>query len=377
MEYPGLSGLPTELINFITGHSEVEDLLVLCRASRQIHAICLGWLYRAITLKSPIQLVKWGKTVVSRPEAADSVRELIIPFDPRDMMKSFYAVFGSAMKRLKNLQVLEICSPELLHTFPDTSFPRLSDCDIPVSVDIWPFLRSNPTITSLSILALDLLMPRSDIETLPTQSIHMPKLRFFCGPGPVARKVVPGTVVSRLAIFWPNKPVMEFSRDLAAVASSKAGILHLTCTLCRWDPALWVSIAKHVPRIKFLEIHVVTSSTNGKEEFLHAFDDSLRSLPSLIALTIMSPAHPPIEAIDQYRETTFATIRRWGELSPKLMRIVLPIAAVKITWLRAYGNTWVPRPKDCPEAMEAFNWLVQKISTSPELVAEYRSSKGT
>lgn len=72
----GFSALPTELIHSIFGRLELKDLIVLCRTDHQIHANCLGWIYRSITLESPVQVLKCCKSVISRKEAADAVREL-------------------------------------------------------------------------------------------------------------------------------------------------------------------------------------------------------------------------------------------------------------------------------------------------------------
>jgi hypothetical protein len=51
-----------------------------------------------------------------------------------------------------------------------------------------------------------------------------------------------------------DRPVMEFSRCLTAVAASKVDITELSNVVYSWNPGLLKSIATHMPRLQFLQI---------------------------------------------------------------------------------------------------------------------------
>jgi len=364
---PKLHTLPAELIHTISGHVELKDLLVLCRTSRQMHAICLRCIYRAIALTNATQLLKCCKTIISRPEAADSVRYLRIYYHPRYVyaLKSFYTTFEYAIKRMKNLRVIHLLVRDLFRVFSRLSFPRLSDCTLPISSDIFPFLRRNPAITLLSMLpGADGTCP--DFWKSPIQPIHMPKLEVFNGPDIVACSVVPGSIASHIGIFWPEKSVMEFSRDLAHVATSKADdIINLSCVICSWNPALLVAIAKYTPRIQYLQIRSMQSQ--GREDFLSALRNILPSLPCLSNLVIMDDAAN--DEIDEERELEFQAVQTWGEVSPALTRVTL---STPTPWLRLIANIWLPDfSKNCPETAQTIKWFIKRILNSPELPLEY------
>ncbi|KAJ7910468.1 hypothetical protein B0H13DRAFT_1876724 [Mycena leptocephala] len=348
----GFSALPTELIHSIFGRLELKDLIVLCRTDHQIHAICLGWIYRSITLESPVQVLKCCKSVISRKEAADAVRELKIFGNPTYALKSFYRTFESAIKRMQTSR--------------------------------------NPTITSISILPED---PSSDFNTSHIQPIHMPKLVCFDGPESAARSVVPGSVVSRVAIFWMDRPVMEFSRCLTAVAASKVDITELSNVVYSWNPGLLKSIATHMPRLQFLQIRnrkdlsvpivqerlallgiIFAPRSRLTQAFFSAFDDTLRCLPCLVGLIMVegiSLRPHGLSWLEAALESEFETVQRWGEISATLIKLTLPSTT---HWARLFDNVWFPGnpSKDCPETVHCLKWLIKKVLTSPELPKEYR-----
>ncbi|KAF7368815.1 hypothetical protein MVEN_00206700 [Mycena venus] len=353
-----LSTLPTELIHTVSGHLELKDLLALCRTSHQIHAISLGWIYRAITLQNSVQMLEFCKTIISRPEAAGSVRKLVVTGNcyPKCGLKSFYSIFGSAIMTMKNLRFLDL---------------------------------RNPTITSLSLLpgADD---PHSNYEISTTQPIRMPKLEVFHGPALVACSVVPGSRVSRIAIPWDARPVIEFSTAFATLTTSKVDITDFACTIWAWDPALLAAIATYMPRIERLQIMNMeflsgSSSTLPKEvsntvhylcpragslvariSFL-AFDNTLRSLSRLSGLMISDM--PGNHGIDQQLDLEFETVQRWAEISPVLARVT----SSATMWIRLPGNLWFPGDpmQISPQTTQCLKWFIRKVLTWPDPPAAY------
>ncbi|KAF7377931.1 hypothetical protein MSAN_00217000 [Mycena sanguinolenta] len=292
-----LSTLPTELIHAISRHLELCDHLLLCRTNSRMHTICVEWIYRVLNFKSPVQLLRCCKAIISRPEAAVSVWSLKIDCCPSYAFRSFHTMVRSATMRMKNLRV--ICVPSssnLFRSLSDLIFPQLIESTIPLSMDSYSFLRRNPTVERASFLDP---FGSDDSQSFPNdfshiQPIHMPKLRHLEGPEIAARTIVPGAPVSELVIswWWDSNPVMEYSRGLIAAASSKAELYSLINLIVRWDPTLLYAIAKHTPQIGYLQIwgpRYLTDSS--REDFLFAVDNILPSLTSLKTI-IVSP-HPP------------------------------------------------------------------------------------
>ncbi|KAJ6551822.1 hypothetical protein B0H19DRAFT_1264453 [Mycena capillaripes] len=375
-----LSEFPTELIHEISRRLEIKDLLILCRTSRQIHAICLEWIYRAISLKSPVQVLKWCETIRSRKEAADAVRELEILLYSKypNVLKSFCTTFESAIIRMKNLQAMKVTARPLFQILSRMSFPRLLHCILPASLDIFPFLCKNPSITYISIVPTE----EGSLEAFdasPLQSIYMPNMQRFDGPDIAACSVLPDSLVSYVGIIWSRKLDVDFSRALAAAGSAKTGIVQLKNMLFSWNPALPAAIAKHTPQIRFLEIRNIATfaATPEKEIFLSALDDTLRCLPCVMGICIVegnpNPSYcRPIDRIEDDLESEFETVQRWGGISPTLTRIVLSNTAS--SWGRLYDDIWLPGEigKYCPETVECSKWLIKKVLTSPKLPLGYR-----
>ncbi|KAJ6461052.1 hypothetical protein C8R45DRAFT_1179812 [Mycena sanguinolenta] len=379
-----LSALPTELIQSISGHLYLHDHLVLCRINSRMHAICVQWIYRIVILADPVRLLKCCKTIIGRPEAALSVRELKIDCVPSYALKSFYTTVRSAATKMKNLRVIAIASPHLFRSISDMVFPRLIGCNIPLlldSADSYSFLRRNPTIESTFIPGRFSWNNVSHI-----QPIHMPRLRDFSGPEIAACAVVPGSPLSTLSIFWGPKPAMGYSRGLTAAAASTADLHDLNPIIASWDPDLLRAIAEHTPRIQSLNIRGSNLSglTPEKEvtpatlldftyllitfqDFLSAMDTALRSLTCLTQLVVSD--RTLFARTADALESEFDRVRRWGDVCPTLQRVCL-----SGTWARWKG-LWLPA--NCcgnqPESDECLKWLIKKIVISPELPSLYHS----
>ncbi|KAF7377932.1 hypothetical protein MSAN_00217100 [Mycena sanguinolenta] len=342
--------LPTELIHAISTHLELRDHLFLCRASSRMQMICVKRIYRVLDLKSPVQLLQCFKTIIARPKAATSVRELSIRFYcPDYTLKSFHTMLRSAAARMENLLVISVRDTALLRSISDIAFVRLTDCSIPLSLDSYPFLGRNPTIEYVALLSLP-----SQTEFLSNiQPIRMPKLEHFVGPECAVYAVVPYAPVSTLSIWWM---ALEYSRGLTAAASSKAELCELVNAVSFWDPALPRAIAKHTPRIQSLHIRglLLSGLTPDKENFLSAIDDVLSSLTCLVELVVWDDT-PPIDSIGDAFESEFDRIRKWGDICPTLI-----FASLTRTWAR-FGVLWLPeRSGTETEWIECLKWLIKK-----------------
>ncbi|KAJ6494023.1 hypothetical protein C8R47DRAFT_395704 [Mycena vitilis] len=69
----------------------------------------------------------------------------------------------------------------------------------------------------------------SPLSTLPIEAVHMRRLENCDGPGNVACSVVPGSLTSRIALFWEDTPNVNFPRDFEELGSSNTDILDLAC----------------------------------------------------------------------------------------------------------------------------------------------------
>ncbi|KAJ7116533.1 hypothetical protein C8R44DRAFT_739236 [Mycena epipterygia] len=181
--------LPNELIHTVAGHTESRDLFSLCQTNRQIHNICLEWIYRRITVNDPARLVQCCKTIVLHAEAADLVRKLTI----------LSAIPYNATPSTSNLIQID----------EDTLFGSL-------------------------------------------QPIRMPKLQVFLGPASLAYVVIPGSPTLRMLIHWESNRSTSSSDGVATLARSAVDVLLIQNLVVGWDRQLLSTITAHMPRLKRL-----------------------------------------------------------------------------------------------------------------------------
>jgi hypothetical protein len=178
-------------------------------------------------------------------------------------LKSFYTIVDAAIRRLKDVRILEICySFTLFRLLSDAHFPRLVECSVPDSVDVIRFISRNPNVCILAMIPrIEGLLGNDQVFKFleRTLSIIMPKLEHFTGPPIAAIAIVPGSLVSNLTIYWEMRQtvVIKFSDSLAAIARSKGDIVSLINITYAWDVDLLSAIAAHLPRLKMLTFHAL------------------------------------------------------------------------------------------------------------------------
>ncbi|KAJ7171101.1 hypothetical protein C8R46DRAFT_1087646 [Mycena filopes] len=367
----GFPSLPNELLHAIAGYCEKRDLLTLCRVDRKMHAVCLKWIYRGIKLENLGGVVKCCKTVVLYPEMALLVREFRILCAPHYAFGAFYSTVRLAISTFQNLNTLRVESWPILRSLSDIHLPRLGDCSIPASPEMFTFLKRNSTISTLRIIS------GHEIESFPLQPIHMPELRDFGGPASVARCVVPRSQTYRITNQWATSD--NFSDCLAACSLSKAEVMQLSNIITSWDSALLSAVAQHMSGVQALLFQNVMDD-DPSQPFLQFVDVILPSLSALNHLVLYPPESLDTFAIWTDAEASdedFATLRRWSALSPTLGGVLLPTGPV---W-GMYDGMWLPNfPKIASSlrtrvmdasAMVQLKWLLRAALTVPGLPAAY------
>ncbi|KAJ6461103.1 hypothetical protein C8R45DRAFT_941574 [Mycena sanguinolenta] len=367
-ELCGLSSLPNELLHAIAGHCRSEDLLNFCRASRRIHEISLGWIYRSIQLLDVAQVVKCCQTFIQSAHTAELVRSFEIACYPRFGLKAFYSTIQRAISRLKNVRILRISdSRTIFRLFSSLHFPHLSECAVPSAKSIVPFLQNHPTITFLHVLpSLEGLGSTHDLSaadapfefTSLLEPIHMSNLEAFVGPVNIACSVIPQSRACRMTIYWGSDPIMPFSEGLAILAQAKVDIIELNNLICHWDGALLSAIAEHIPRVQRLLFRNLLN-----------FDDEE-------TLDLLEGFHGGSDADALSDE--FAIVRKWSSASPQLCHVGFPS---NNTWGILCG-AWFPGAatlglimfhgmKVDPRTMEQFKWFFRTTTTTPALPQDY------
>lgn len=270
-----LTALPNELIQEIAACAESGDLLALCRTSRQIYANCIATIYRSITLETTAKLVKCCKTIISRAQVAEFICEmymyafliflwyilshrsaysLCLPFGA---LKAFYTTVQRAVRRLKNVRILQIPrSRIILHLLSDMHFPKLCGLAVVASPEIFSLLKRN-----LSITHLQLCPPSSEhADRYPTMEagiefpeppVHLPSLRCFVGPSIFVWAFTPGRL-SHITIFWERFQTSVLPCTSRTISRLKPGIVQFKNIMYEWKPSLVSLIACHIPGLEQL-----------------------------------------------------------------------------------------------------------------------------
>ncbi|KAJ7462451.1 hypothetical protein FB451DRAFT_1562451 [Mycena latifolia] len=303
---------PSELVDAIAKQAPPAALHALCRVDRRLYVISLPYLYATVVLNKTGSLVQFSETLISRPALSDWVKILIIECDeeifPRshdrrlrphsDANDGRRAACATAIGGLKNLTDLVIRRPlSLLSLLPSASFPGLQAFSAKFSPHLPYFLDSHRSIESLWIPPMTKVsqfgsyMPR----------IHLPALREFTGPELVMRAVIPGSLVTALAVSWDPTNILTETRStsVACLAQSAASITELTNILHGWDTldAQTVCGLPEVAVLRFSNRQPGSSDVQQwrfvleqRDEFIAKLTLALPIFPNLTTLVIDDPA---------------------------------------------------------------------------------------
>ncbi|KAJ7738166.1 hypothetical protein B0H16DRAFT_1891468 [Mycena metata] len=234
--------------------------------------------------------------------------------------------------------------------FTPTRFPRLCDCQIPFCTDTAAFLRLHPTLVKVAVL------PRVDIglgaPTWHVSQISLPFLRDFSGPASVARQVVPHSPLEAVTLSWNSKSFEQmYHHVLGAFLKTQEPLRVMSNLVNKWDPALLLAIAKHLPQGE-LGIKI-------PDGFYDVLKTAILNPPHLraISCTRATEEAPPTVA-DLVLE--FSVLRELGSRSATLH---LCTFASNTTWCRINANFWYPAAasKNLAESEWRMRWLVGSV----------------
>ncbi|KAJ7167113.1 hypothetical protein C8R46DRAFT_1351275 [Mycena filopes] len=350
------SALPTELLDLIAVNASRPNLLTLSRTNRKVYAVCLRQIYPESSPVDARAVVLFFRTMISNKLAASYVLKLTMQSLLAPVFKAFRALARTAMSNLTSLCELESVVPQIFHAFADMHFPHLRDCMIPLSHHTPAFIRLHPKLIHLILYdAPDLSVPMS----LWITPIALPDLTTFMGPHTVAPLLLRHSATALAAtLTYLGHDSSAFAATLSPIAKAAPTLRVLFSVVPSWDAALPAAIAAHLPSL--LTVKIRNSSPIDPEDpvstFLLSLDAMIHALPHLRTLNIVSAAPHPLDA----RRAEFAHVRRWGDISPALTRVLLPS---RTTWLRLPGGIWFPKG--------ASEWFVREVACCNELPVAY------
>jgi hypothetical protein len=120
-------------------------------------------------------------------------------------------------------------------------------------------------------------------------------------------------------------------------------------------------------------LHLLINS----QDFFEVIENTLPSLPSLKSLDILEGF--PASSNDDHLDAEFATVRRWGDISPQLHSVVFPSNTV---W-GVICDAWLPGSAGVAlvilyniemdaSTMGHLKWFFKTTATSPSLPRQYR-----
>ncbi|KAF8633585.1 hypothetical protein AX15_001378 [Amanita polypyramis BW_CC] len=252
-----------------------------------------------------------------------------------------------------HLESLDIsCALPLLNLLGTMPFAHLTQCSLPYSIHLVPFLQSHKTIRDLIIqppTRFDLFRLVSDVFPY----VVLPNLDTYVGPSKVAQFVIPHSNVFRLTIFWDFDPPPE--EVLPSLMLSNKNVSVLDNIVVRWDQALFSAIVRYLPSVIMLRIRNACPLDDDVQPFLNHVESLLPKLPSLINLGIAHIYSMPISMDDLDREHD--TVTRWGQILPGLQICTLPSGT---RWSRFRPDAWFP-DKGGPNSDTKAQWLFRAI----------------
>ncbi|KAJ7161746.1 hypothetical protein C8R46DRAFT_1037942 [Mycena filopes] len=202
--------------------------------------------------------------------------------------------------------------------------------------------------------------PELSVPTsLWTPPIALPGLATFHGPHSAAPPVLHHSTAATVAIVtYRGHTASAFTATLSPIAKAAPILGILSSVVPTWDPALPAAIAAHLPSLLTVEIRNDSpiDPEDPVSDFFLCIDAMIHALPQLGTLKIVSAASHPLDG----RRAEFAHVRRWGDISSVLMRVVLP---TRTMWVRSPGGTWVPVGKS--------QWFVRELACCDALPVAY------
>lgn len=173
-------------------------------------------------------------------------------FSMRNLFQSIFRLLASALRRMVYLESLDTsCALPLLVLLGTTPFSHLTQCSLPYSLHLIPFLRSHRSIRDLVIqppTRFDLARLISDVFPY----IILPNLDTYVGPSKVAQFVIPHSNAFHLTIFWDFDPPPE--KVIPSFALSNKSVSVLDNIVVRWDKRLFTAIATFLPNVVMLRV---------------------------------------------------------------------------------------------------------------------------
>lgn len=116
------------------------------------------------------------------------------------------------------------------------------------------FLLNHPGLEGLHFLAQEII-PHA---TCAVDSIKLPNLTSFIGPGRILEVLELGTCLNDALIRWPDEAdILDYDAAVKALAPSANHISRLSCSQSFLDIRLLPVIAKHLPALPNLRLHVL------------------------------------------------------------------------------------------------------------------------
>ncbi|KAF8722651.1 hypothetical protein AX14_009717 [Amanita brunnescens Koide BX004] len=347
-----LPSFPSELLNEVVQYSATSELVALCLTCKRFYSIAVRLLYRVVALSSPSQAVKCCKSILRHQLAAFSVRRFSIDFSMRNLVQNIFRLLASALRRMAYIESLDIsCALPLLVLLDTTPFSDLTQCSLPYSLHLIPFLRSHRSIRDLVVqppTRFDLVRLISDVFP----HIILPNLDTYVGPSKVAQFVIPHSNVFHLTIFWDFDPPPE--QVLPSLALSKKSVSVMDNIVVRWDKGLFTAIATFLPNVVMLRVRNA-SLLDDVQPFLDHVEMLLSKFQCLVNLGVSHIQVMDIDLDDLDQEHD--TVMRWGYIVPSLQFCTLPSGT---RWSRYRPDAWFP-DRGGPNAETKAQWLFRAI----------------
>ncbi|KAJ6608838.1 hypothetical protein B0H10DRAFT_1815011 [Mycena sp. CBHHK59/15] len=336
-----IRSLAQETLEEIIAFTPPESHVALCLVSKLLYSLCVRSIYTDISLKSPGAVVKCCRTLAANVAVSAGVKNFEIGYipSPSPLFPSFYALIGTALKRMANIQrlVLLVPDPKYIWVLTHCSLPRLHhfECCLALEDTMVSFLNRHLQISYLQLGA------HEEIRHPQNPVVSLPKLEYFIGNSSCVAPIIHRASLRAAFITWDavGEPTEE---SIAALERSSMETLNvLSCRRHGWNLDLLDRISTHLPHIYALSLtnlfymDVVLTHQPANLQAISQYLSRFSSLQRLAihCVNIWQPGEQPVPQMDH----AFETVTSWGDVCPSLIECILP-------WVRVCDNLWLPDP---------------------------------